>query len=80
MNENLALGSLVTFAPFVSEIPFVGRKSTMRQVPNGTTGEGVLVHQWVISALTGEGVVLLPIDQAKALVARRARVALGIEA
>lgn len=79
MNENLALGSLVTFAPFVSEIPpFAGRKSTMRQVPNGTTGEGVVIHQWVVSALTGEGVVLLPIEDARALVARRARVALGI--
>lgn len=77
MNENLALGSLVTFAPFVST-SFSGRKSTMRQVPNGTTGEGVVVHQWVISALTGEGVVLLPIEDARALVARRARVALGI--
>ena len=78
MNENLALGSLVTFAPFVSEIPFAGRKSTMRQVPNGTTGEGVVIHQWVVSALTGEGVILLPIEDARALVARRARVALGM--
>ena len=75
MKENLALGSLVTFAPFVSEIPFVGRKSTMRQVPNGTTGDGVVVHQWVVSALTGEGVILLPVEDARALVARRANVA-----
>ena len=78
MKENLALGSLVTFAPFTSDIPFVGRKSTMRQVPNGTTGEGVVIHQWVISALTSEGIVLLPIEDAKALVARRARLALGV--
>jgi hypothetical protein len=71
MKENknkFGLGSLVTFAPCeVREIPFSGgrKSSALRTVPNGTTGEGVIVHQWLTNPLTGEGLLLVPIEQSK---------------
>jgi hypothetical protein len=43
--------------------------NTFKQVPNGTEGEGVKLYQWVVNSLTGESVILLPIEKAKAFIA-----------
>jgi hypothetical protein len=68
-NKNkFGLGSFVTYAPCeVREIPFSGgrKSSSLHIVPNGTTGEGVVVHQWLTNPITGEGIRLVPVELAR---------------
>jgi hypothetical protein len=71
MKENknkFGLGSLVTFAPCeVYNLPFGrgAKSSALRTVPNGTKGEGVIVHQWLTNPITGEEIRLVPLEQAR---------------
>ena len=64
------LGQIETFAPSTRVLPRTGETvACMKQVPNGTEGEGVKVMQWVMNTLTGASVILLPIEKAKAFIA-----------
>jgi hypothetical protein len=70
MKKNLELGQIETFAPSTRILPRTGEVvNTFKQVPNGTEGEGVKLYQWVVNSLTGESVILLPIEKAKAFIA-----------
>ena len=62
------LGSFVTFAPCeVYNLPFGrgAKSSALRGVPNGTTGEGVVVFQWLTNPTTGEELRLVPVELAR---------------
>lgn len=76
--NHLALGQIETYAPYVRVLPFGRTVKSMQQVPNGTTGEGVKVYQWVINSLTAERLFLAPIENARQVVFHRARVSLGL--
>ena len=68
-NKNkFGLGSLSTFAPCeVYDLPFGrgAKSSALRGVPNGTTGEGVVVFQWLTNPTTGEELRLVPVELAR---------------
>ena len=68
-NKNkYGLGPISTFAPCeVYNLPFGrgAKSSALRGVPNGTTGEGVVVFQWLTNPLTGEGLRFVPVELAR---------------
>ena len=64
------LGQIETFAPSTRTLPRTGEVvSCMKQVANGTEGEGVKVYQWVMNSLTGQSIILLPIEKVEAFMA-----------
>jgi len=70
MKKKMHLGQIETFAPSARVLPRTGETvACMKQVANGTEGEGVKVYQWVMNSLTGESIILLPIEKVEAFMA-----------